>query len=220
MPMRSLEQWLVHQERVHPHSIDLGLTRLVQVLDRLCWRQPSVPVITVAGTNGKGSVVAYCAAMLAAAGYRVGTFTSPHLRDYRERIRINEAEVASDALVRAFERIEKACTDAAQERVSLTFFEYNALAALLIARGDADEAVALLARVPETPETRRLLAEARLAQRDDVAGADTATLLDALLDRVKDDPDARQEFLDLLETLGPDDPRTLGYRKALASRLF
>jgi len=132
MPMRSLEQWLVHQERVHPHSIDLGLTRLVQVLDRLCWRQPSVPVITVAGTNGKGSVVAYCAAMLAAAGYRVGTFTSPHLRDYRERIRINEAEVASDALVRAFERIEKACTDAAQERVSLTFFEYNALAALLI----------------------------------------------------------------------------------------
>ncbi|HEX7442274.1 MAG TPA: tetratricopeptide repeat protein, partial [Acidimicrobiales bacterium] len=65
-----------------------------------------------------------------------------------------------------------------------------------------------------------LLAEARLAQRDDVAGADTAALLDALLDRVKDDPDARQEFLDLLETLGPDDPRTLGYRKALASRLF
>jgi len=95
-----------------------------------------------------------------------------------------------------------------------------ALAALLIARGDTDEAVTLLARVPETPETRRLLAEARLAQRDDVVGADTAALLDALLDRVKDDPDARQEFLDLLETLGPDDPRTLGYRKALASRLF
>ena len=95
-----------------------------------------------------------------------------------------------------------------------------ALAALLIARGDTDEAVTLLGRIPETPETRRLLAEARLAQRDDVAGADVTTLLDGLLDRVKDDPDARQEFLDLLETLGPEDPRTLGYRKSLASRLF
>jgi len=94
------------------------------------------------------------------------------------------------------------------------------LAALLIARGETDEAVALLGRIPETPETRRLLAEARLATRDDVAGADVGALLDGLLARVKDDPDARQEFLDLLETLGPDDPRTLGYRKALASRLF
>ena len=95
-----------------------------------------------------------------------------------------------------------------------------ALAALLIARGDAEEAVALLGRVPETADTRRLLAEARLAERDDVAGADVEALLDGLLERVKDDPDARQEFLDLLETLGPDDPRTLQYRKSLSSRLF
>jgi putative thioredoxin len=96
-----------------------------------------------------------------------------------------------------------------------------ALAGLLINRGDTDDAVALLGRIPETPETRRLLAEARLAARDDVAAADdVGTLLDGLLDRVKDDPDARQEFLDLLETLGPDDQRTLGYRKAMASRLF
>lgn len=97
----------------------------------------------------------------------------------------------------------------------------SALAALLIPRGQTDEAVALLGRVPGTPETRRLLAEARLAARDDVAAADdVGVLLDGLLERVKDDADARQEFLDLLETLGPDDPRTLGYRKALASRLF
>jgi len=94
------------------------------------------------------------------------------------------------------------------------------LAALLIARGSTDEAVTLLGRVPETPETRRLLAEARLAHREDVATTDTGALLDSLLERVKDHPDARQEYLDLLETLGPDDPRTLGYRKALASRLF
>ncbi len=95
-----------------------------------------------------------------------------------------------------------------------------ALAALLIARGETDEAITLLGRVPETPDTRRLLAEARLADREDVAGTDVAALLDGLLDRVKDDPDARQEFLDLLETLGPDDPRTLHYRKSLSSRLF
>jgi len=95
-----------------------------------------------------------------------------------------------------------------------------ALAALLIARGDTEEATTLLGRVPETPETRRLLAEARLAGRPDVAGAEVTALLDGLLDRVKDDPDARQEFLDLLETLGPEDTRTLDYRKALASRLF
>ena len=95
-----------------------------------------------------------------------------------------------------------------------------ALAALLIARDDVDGALAILGRIPETPETRRLLAEARLASREDVATTAVDTLLDDLLDRVKDDPDARQEFLDLLETLGPDDPRTLTYRKALASRLF
>ncbi|MGO9992653.1 MAG: bifunctional tetrahydrofolate synthase/dihydrofolate synthase [Steroidobacteraceae bacterium] len=132
---RSLEQWLVHHAQVHPHTIDLGLERLKCVLERLEWRQPSVPVITIAGTNGKGSVTAYCAAMLAAAGYRVGTFTSPHLRDYRERIRVHDRLVTEDELVWAFERIEEACT-----AVSLTFFEYNALAAFLIfeaARVDA-----------------------------------------------------------------------------------
>jgi dihydrofolate synthase/folylpolyglutamate synthase len=123
----SLEQWLAHQTLVHPQAIDLGLERLRRVQERLGWRQPTIPVITVAGTNGKGSVSAYCAAILAAAGYRVGTFTSPHLRDYRERIRINDAEVSAEALVAAFERIESA-----RGEVGLTFFEYNTLAALLV----------------------------------------------------------------------------------------
>ena len=92
---------------------------------------------------------------------------------------------------------------------------------MLIARGDTDEAIALLGRIPETPETRLLAAEARLAsQQVDVDGADVGDLLDGLLDRVREDAAARQEFLDLLETLGPDDPRTPDYRKALAARLF
>jgi dihydrofolate synthase / folylpolyglutamate synthase len=124
---RSLEQWLAYQSRVHPQAIDLGLDRLRRVLDRLKWRQPEVPVITVAGTNGKGSVSGFCAGIMAAAGYRVGTFTSPHLRDYRERIRIHDRLVSARDLVSAFERIEDARGD-----VGLTFFEFNTLAALLI----------------------------------------------------------------------------------------
>ena len=97
----------------------------------------------------------------------------------------------------------------------------TALATMLIAKGEAEEAITLLRRIPETPEVRRLLAEARLASQEvDVDGADVSVLLDGLLERVRDDTDARQEFLDLLETLGPDDPRTSEYRKALAARLF
>jgi len=123
----SLEQWLAYQAQVHPQAIDLGLERLREVLARLQWRQPGVPVITVAGTNGKGSVSAYCTAILRAAGYRVGTFTSPHLRDYRERIRIHDRLVGAAELVAAFERIEAARGD-----VGLTFFEFNTLAAFLV----------------------------------------------------------------------------------------
>ena len=126
MPL-SLPQWLAHQSRVHPQAIDLGLDRLRRVQERLGWRQPTVPVITVGGTNGKGSVSGYCAAILAAAGCRVGTFTSPHLRDYRERIRIHDSDVSAEELVAAFERIENA-----RGEVGLTFFEYNTLAALLV----------------------------------------------------------------------------------------
>jgi len=124
---RSLEQWLAYQSQLHPRTIDLGLDRLRQVQSRLGWRQPAVPVITVAGTNGKGSVSAYCASILGAAGFRVGTFTSPHFRDYRERIRIHDRLVSADELVAAFERIE-----AARGEIALTFFEFNTLAALLV----------------------------------------------------------------------------------------
>jgi dihydrofolate synthase / folylpolyglutamate synthase len=124
---RSLEQWLDYQGQVHPQAIALGLDRLRLVLDSLGWKQSTVPVITVAGTNGKGSVSAYCSAILSAAGYRVGTFTSPHLREYRERIRIHDRLATAEELVAAFERIETARGD-----IKLTFFEYNTLAALLL----------------------------------------------------------------------------------------
>ena len=150
---RSLEQWLTYQTQVHPQAIDLGLERLHKVLARLHWKQPAVPVVTVAGTNGKGSVTAYCTSILTSAGYRVGTFTSPHLRDYRERIRIHDRLVTEKELLWAFELIEGACigteplpadtsknpgagagsdSGLARGAISLTYFEYNALAAFLV----------------------------------------------------------------------------------------
>ncbi len=96
-----------------------------------------------------------------------------------------------------------------------------ALARLLVTDGKPSEALELLARIPETADSRVAAAEARLAaQQVEVPADGVDVLLDALLPRVKDDPDARQEFLDLLETLGPDDPRTARYRKALSTQLF
>jgi putative thioredoxin len=97
-----------------------------------------------------------------------------------------------------------------------------ALAELLVAAGDNDEALGLLERIPETAETRRVAALARVGGSvDAVAGSDgIEEKLDALLERVKDDDDARQEYVDLLELLGPDDPRTAPYRKALTARLY
>jgi dihydrofolate synthase / folylpolyglutamate synthase len=123
----SLADWLAWQETLHPNAIDLGLVRLQRTLDNLGWRRPACPVITVAGTNGKGSCVALAARILGEAGYRVGTFTSPHLLRYNERIAIDGVEVSDEALIAAFERI-----DAARGEDTLTFFEFNAAAALLV----------------------------------------------------------------------------------------
>jgi putative thioredoxin len=95
-----------------------------------------------------------------------------------------------------------------------------ALARLLIDRSENEEALAILSRIPETTEARALAAHARLAERDVDVNDDATAVLDSLLDRVRDDEDARREFLDLLEALGPADPRTLEYRKALSARLF
>ena len=98
-----------------------------------------------------------------------------------------------------------------------------ALAQLLVEQGDTEGALALLARIPETAETRRVAALARVGATGDpaaVAGDDVEQRLDALLDHVKEDDDARQQFVDLLELLGPDDPRTAQYRKSLTARLY
>lgn len=127
MRLQTLSDWLSWQETLHPSAIDLGLGRLKRTLDRLGWRRPPCPVITVGGTNGKGSSVALLNRILTEAGYRVGTFTSPHLSRYHERIVIADREIDDASLIAAFERI-----DAARGADTLTFFEFNALAALLV----------------------------------------------------------------------------------------
>ena len=121
----SLEYWLTRQQAAHPHTIDLGLERVSAVARRLGLERPAATVITVAGTNGKGSTATHAEALLLAAGASVGLFTSPHFIRYNERIRIQGREIDDAALVSAFEHIE-----AARGAETLTFFEYNTLAAL------------------------------------------------------------------------------------------
>jgi dihydrofolate synthase/folylpolyglutamate synthase len=125
--VRDLNAWLAYLERLHPSAIELGLERVRVVRDRLGLQQLPFPVFTVGGTNGKGSTCALLEAFLRCAGYRVGCCTSPHLVRYNERVRITGAQVADDALVRAFERV-----DAARGDVSLTYFEFGTLAAALL----------------------------------------------------------------------------------------
>lgn len=133
-----LDAWLDWQQSAHPRAIDLGLERVARVLVRTGWRGAQQPVITVGGTNGKGSCVALLEAMLRGGGYRVGAFTSPHLVDYRERIRVNGTWVSEASLVAAFERIADALGGD-----SLTFFEFNTLAALLTFETAAPDVVVL-----------------------------------------------------------------------------
>ena len=125
MAFQSLADWLAWQETLHPQTIDLGLTRVKRVLERMHLLDASKLTISVAGTNGKGSCVAMLDAILRAGGYRVGIYTSPHLLKYNERIRIDGEPVSDERIMAAFTRIEQA-----REGVSLSFFEFGTLAAL------------------------------------------------------------------------------------------
>ncbi len=134
--MRSLDDWLRFIEQQHPKSIAMGLERVHAVMQRMNLSL-SCPVITVAGTNGKGSTCAMLEAIARAGGYRAGLYTSPHLVRYNERVRIGGAEASDDALCEAFAAVE-----AAREDAQLTYFEYGTLSALwLFARERAEIAV-------------------------------------------------------------------------------
>ena len=138
MRFSTLAQWLSWQEGLHGQAIDLGLDRVRTVLARLHPQPPAYPIITVGGTNGKGSCVAMLDAIYRAAGYRVGAYTSPHLLRYNERIRIDGLEIGDDALMAAFARV-----DDARGGVSLTYFEFGTLAALVLF-GEAEPDVVVL----------------------------------------------------------------------------
>lgn len=134
MRFDALAEWLAWQEALHPKKIDLGLDRVKGVLRRLQPHLRKPFTITVGGTNGKGSCVAYLDSMLRAQGYRVGAYTSPHLLRYNERICIDGRPVDDAAICRSFGRIDEARDD-----TSLSFFEFGTLAALdIFAQADLD----------------------------------------------------------------------------------
>lgn len=121
----TLEGWLNHLERLHPSTIELGLDRIRQVASRLNLDFADKQVVTVAGTNGKGSTVTLLRSILNSAGYRVGTYTSPHIHVYNERVCVDGVPVTDERLCEGFAAVE-----AAREDVSLTYFEFGTLCAL------------------------------------------------------------------------------------------
>ena len=123
----NLDAWLTYISQIHPREIELGLERLSRVAGRLGLSKPAPVVITVAGTNGKGSTVKTLEAVLTASGYSTGAYTSPHILRFNERIRVQGEEAADGEIVACFASIE-----AVREPESLSYFEFTTLAALLL----------------------------------------------------------------------------------------
>ncbi|HEX7369343.1 MAG TPA: bifunctional tetrahydrofolate synthase/dihydrofolate synthase [Rhodanobacteraceae bacterium] len=135
--MKTLSEWLDYQQQIHSSAIDMGLDRVRAVWQRMGAPRPAPIVMTVGGTNGKGSTVAFLEAMLRAGGMRVGAYTSPHILRYNERVRIDGVEADDGTLVEAFERVE-----AARRDITLTYFEFGTLAAFdIFARAGLDVAL-------------------------------------------------------------------------------
>ncbi len=146
MRFTDLQSWLSWQESLHSSEIELGLGRVRQVAANMGLQSVwSMPVITVAGTNGKGSSVASLESIYHHAGYRAGSYTSPHLLSYNERIKIDRQPVSDDLICQAFEKIDQARKSSADnlDEISLTYFEFGTLAALSILH-DADLDVVIL----------------------------------------------------------------------------
>jgi len=137
----SLDQWLSHLETAHPVGIDMGLARISRVKESLGLKF-ACPVITVGGTNGKGSTCAFLESIFLAAGYKVACHTSPHLLRFNERARINGADVSDADLLKAFERVEQArCR--LSDPPTLTYFEFTTLAIMDIFANASVDAVIL-----------------------------------------------------------------------------
>ncbi len=179
--------WLAHLEGLHPRGqagIELGLDRILRV-KAVLGQQEFCPVITVAGTNGKGSTCAYLENIIDRAGYRVACYTSPHILDYNERVRLNGQPVSDDALCAAFARVEAARLAAGG--VALTYFEFGTLAAW---------------EVFAAAEVEAIILEVGLGGRLDAVNAYEPTV--SLLTTVA---------LDHMDWLGPD-RESIGFEKA------
>ncbi|KXU81275.1 bifunctional tetrahydrofolate synthase/dihydrofolate synthase [Aeromonas enteropelogenes] len=135
---RSLVDWLSYLEQIHPVNIDMGLDRVGLVARRMELTELPFKVITVAGTNGKGSSCAMAASILMAAGHKVGVYSSPHLLRFTERVRINGEELADNDHCAAFAEVE-----AARGETALTFFEFATLAGLWLFRRAAPDVLLL-----------------------------------------------------------------------------
>jgi len=127
MRFKHLQEWLDWQETLHSQKIELGLERIAEVAQALHVDKPKYKTIVVAGTNGKGSIVATLASIYHHAGYRVGAYTSPHLLQYNERIRVQQQNVDDQSLCNAFAKVDQARGD-----TSLSYFEFGTLAAMQI----------------------------------------------------------------------------------------
>ncbi len=147
VPIRSLAEWLLFCERLHPQTIDMGLDRVRQVAQRMGLAF-DCPVFTVAGTNGKGSSCAMLESIYLQAGYRTGVYTSPHLVHFEERLRLDGVAVDADALAAAFSRVNQARQmpdghGGGGGDVSLTFFEFSTLAILDVMQRHCPDVVIL-----------------------------------------------------------------------------
>ncbi len=137
--MKTLDEWLAYAEALHPKNIDMGLERVRTVATRMSLNL-ACPVITVAGTNGKGSTCAMLEACLLQAGYRTGVYTSPHMVHFVERCRVHGETVHANDLLPHFERVEAARVQPSE--VSLTYFEFTTLAIVsLLASSGLDVAI-------------------------------------------------------------------------------
>jgi len=135
--MYTLDDWLKYISGAHPNNIDLGLTRVRAVFDNMDVQRTAKQVVVVSGTNGKGSTIALIEAGMQSLNCSVGVYTSPHITDYNERIRINGVPVSDDKIIQSFVRIEES-----RGQVELTYFEFGTLAALdLLLSSDLDVVV-------------------------------------------------------------------------------
>ena len=134
----SVDDWLFYLENSHAQEIQLGLTRIREVAARLDLLKTDAKIITVAGTNGKGSTVAALSSIYLAAGFKVARYTSPHLKVFNERIAVNNESISNEDLCKAFIKIEQI-----RENVKLTYFEFSTLAALWYFKNNSPDVIIL-----------------------------------------------------------------------------